>query len=463
MTVSNILLIGAAIFILIGFLLGLKRGFARSFLRLVFVVAIALASFYVTDYVAKQAMVQVVAIDGVEMTVKEFLSVLLHQTEGVAEIISNSPTLEGFILAAPEALFRVVGFVIIFFLLKLVSVPVTAIINAIFFPKKKDGKSVNRHALLGSLVGAVQGFFCFLVVMVLFFGVIDVARAFVTAYDSTENEIEELTEVCDTIKNEALIPLSENKVIDLLDKTPIPAYCVEVFHKLAYVDVSTEEGVEDKVYYFEELKSMFPTVIYALELQGMDPDHLTPENSKSLVSVIVSMKNNEKGQDIVGEVVDAYVQNAVAPEYQKSAGAFVHEFLDVVFEQEEEVLQEIDVEKESESITECLGLLAIISSTETESAFTEETVSEFFETVAESAVVSQTLINVSKNQEMVDTILGDMVLDKTAKENTQQVINDYKNAFLENNQGDQEKIDRVNAVIAAVLDALNLTSVDELG
>lgn len=455
MAISNAFLIAAAVFLLIGFLTGLSRGLSRSVLRLVFVVAIAVLSFYLAGVAAKYVLSLEVTVEETTVALGDWLTSAVLSMEGIGDVLTQSATLESFVFTLPEVLLRVVGFVIIFFVLKLISLPITAILSAIFLPRKKNGVPVNRHALLGSLVGLVQGAFCFLVVCVLFFGVLDVSKSFVDAYDGIEEDIEPVTEICDMAQNELFTPLSENKVIDALSKTPIPGYCTQVFHQLAYVEITTAEGTVKPVYYFEELKGMFPTIMQAMTLMGTDPDHLTEENTESIISAVVSMKDNELCTDIVSELLDKVVENSVAPEYQSSAKVFTQELLNAITNEESEVLENLDVKAEAESVTECLGLLATVSSMDTESAFTEETVDTFLNVVADSTLACKTLVNISENEELVNAVLGDVALDEDAKETTKNVIDDYRDSFLES-ETDQGRIDRVNSIIDAVLKVLDI-------
>ena len=462
MAISNAFLILAAIFLLVGFLTGLSRGFSRSVFRLFFVVVIAVFSFYLAGTVSNAILSFEIPVEDTTVTVRDWLTSAILSIEGVGDLLSQSATLEGFVFALPDALLRVLSFAIAFFVIKLVSLPVTAILSLIFFPRKKKGVPVNRHALLGSLVGLVQGAFCFLLASVLLFGVLDVTKGFVDAYDSVEEDIEPVTEACDMLQNELFVPLAENKVIELLAKTPIPEYCTKLFHQLAYVDITTGEDTVEKVYYFEELKGMFPTLLHAITLMETDPDHLTAADSSSIISAVIAMKDNQISTNIASEMLDAVVKNSVAPEFQNSASVFTQEFLKTIVTEEDEVLKNLDIETEAASITECLGLLATVSSSDTETVFTEETVDSFLNVVADSTLASKTLVNISENEEMIEDIVGDIVLDEETKEATKNVIDDYRESFLEN-ESDPDRIDRINSVIDAVLKVLDLESFGDLG
>ena len=82
-------------------------------------------------------------------------------------------------------------------------------------------------------------------------------------------------------------------------------------------------------------------------------------------------------------------------------------------------------------------------------ALTSSSFSEIFTRVLQARV------NISENEELVNAVLGDVALDEDAKETTKNVIDDYRDSFLES-ETDQGRIDRVNSIIDAVLKVLDI-------
>jgi hypothetical protein len=141
MTIYTILFIVEAILVLIGFLVGLKRGMAKALVRLVELIIVAIASLFISKAV----------MGTLSATVAEILHTNLE--EPLKSILLSSPDAEALMLGLAGALIIPIIFLVVFAILKLFSLIGLSALTKLF-TKKKDAK---KRRLLGGLVGAVTG------------------------------------------------------------------------------------------------------------------------------------------------------------------------------------------------------------------------------------------------------------------------------------------------------------------
>ena len=181
MSEGTIGLIVIAVFVavlLFGFLFGLWRGFNKSLVRLLFVVASIVGAFFLAPVVTRWALTFDLSNFGIKIagesvsTLGELLRALLKDVpyiQDLAETNAYATIME----VVPQMIVNVVMFVVLFYLIRLVSMIIYWIIAGICFSKKKtEGK--NRHRLLGSVVGVVQNFAVFLVLLVPVIGAVNI-------------------------------------------------------------------------------------------------------------------------------------------------------------------------------------------------------------------------------------------------------------------------------------------------
>ena len=181
MSEGTIGLIVIAVFVavlLFGFLFGLWRGFNKSLVRLLFVVASIVGAFFLAPVVTRWALTFDLSNFGIKIagesvsTLGELLRALLKDVpyiQDLAETNAYATIME----VVPQMIVNVVMFVVLFYLIRLVSMIIYWIIAGICFSKKKtEGK--NKHRLLGSVVGVVQNFAVFLVLLVPVIGAVNI-------------------------------------------------------------------------------------------------------------------------------------------------------------------------------------------------------------------------------------------------------------------------------------------------
>ena len=143
MTVYTILFIIEALIVLIGFLVGLKRGLAKATVRLVELIIVAIASLLISIGVT----------DAVSSKAAEILHEILE--DPIKSIIASAPNAEELVLGLAGALVLPIIFVLVFIVLKLLSLIGLSAITKLF-SHKKEGE-VKKHRLLGAAVGTVTG------------------------------------------------------------------------------------------------------------------------------------------------------------------------------------------------------------------------------------------------------------------------------------------------------------------
>lgn len=139
MTVYTFLFAVEALIVLIGFLVGLKRGMAKALVRLTELIVAAIASLLIGRWLLGM--------------LSEKVTELLHSTleDPLKSILLSTPEAEELILGLVGALILPVIFVVIFALLKLISLIGLSLLTKLLAGKAK------KHRLLGGLVGAVTG------------------------------------------------------------------------------------------------------------------------------------------------------------------------------------------------------------------------------------------------------------------------------------------------------------------
>ena len=139
MTVYTILFAVEALIVLIGVLVGLKRGMAKSLVRLAELIIVAIVSLLISK--------------GVMGIVSEKAAELIHGMleEPLKSVILSSPDAEALVLGLVGALVLPIVFVIVFAVLKLLSLICLGLITKLIAGNAK------KNRLIGAAVGAVTG------------------------------------------------------------------------------------------------------------------------------------------------------------------------------------------------------------------------------------------------------------------------------------------------------------------
>lgn len=177
-TISLIIIGLFLVVLLAGFLFGLWRGLNKSLVRMLFVIASAVGAFFLAPVITNWLINLDISnfgidISGVRMSnLGEILRTLLKDVPYIADL-EGTTAFDTIMQVVPQMIANVVMFVLVFYIIRLVSLIIYWIIAGIAFSKKKtEGK--NKLRLSGSLVGAVQGLLIFLVLLVPVAGAINI-------------------------------------------------------------------------------------------------------------------------------------------------------------------------------------------------------------------------------------------------------------------------------------------------
>ncbi|MBQ8468208.1 MAG: CvpA family protein [Clostridia bacterium] len=177
-TISLIIIGLFLVVLLAGFLFGLWRGLNKSLVRMLLVIASAVAAFFLAPVITKWIINLDISNFGINVggvriaNLGELLRALLKDVPYIADL-EGTQAFDTIMQVIPQMIANVVMFVVLFYLIRLVTMIIYWIIAGIAFSKKKtEGK--NKLRLCGSLVGAVQGLLIFLVLLVPVAGTINI-------------------------------------------------------------------------------------------------------------------------------------------------------------------------------------------------------------------------------------------------------------------------------------------------
>lgn len=160
-----------ALFLFFGVIWGLIRGFKKSLFRGLWLFAIALIMFFVTPAISNAICGREISFLDIEVdgqhtkVIFEAIKLFLLKQEEIADLINNNPSLlpllENLIVMAVNT----VVFPIVFWIAKIITYPIWAIISAIVFKRKQktvvNGKKLivkyKKHRLSGMAIGLVAG------------------------------------------------------------------------------------------------------------------------------------------------------------------------------------------------------------------------------------------------------------------------------------------------------------------
>ncbi len=169
-----------ALFIVVGFLMGLK-GLKKSGLKFIcFIVAFVIAIF-ITPLVSKSIMQIKVTFNGNLMSLNDIILSYLNSSPQIAEITNASPTMQVLIQNIPLMVGNVFVFVILTYILAFLSWIVYLVLASVFIKKDeklKDEKGnvikvkTKKYRILGGLIGALQGLIFVFITFLPFSGLI---------------------------------------------------------------------------------------------------------------------------------------------------------------------------------------------------------------------------------------------------------------------------------------------------
>lgn len=335
----------------LGALWGLSRGLNRSLIRFGAVLLSAVIAFILATSLYP-AMVATPLVDigmnpadhglANDATVNALLQSLLTSDPSMAQLFEASPTLRNFILMLPQALIAEVLFVLFFFVVKFVLGFIQIFFN-IFLVRKK-----NRR-LIAAGVGALQGVFCALVLLVPIFGLVPMMDQIVTTAntiatvdeDGNKSElfatIEQLgVNFCDPIKNDPAYVVFEFTGIRYLG--------TEVFYNLS--NAQNDAGETHSV--FREVNETVPAIMQAMKLSEVTFDELSEEEVAILQGLVSGVQDSTFLRGVLSELLingsgaildeDGFMGITLPSDMDENTSAIVTDLLTSLSESEPDVL-----------------------------------------------------------------------------------------------------------------------------
>ena len=324
------------IILLAGFLFGLGRGFNKSLTRIFMVIASLVIAFFVTPKVTPSLMTLDISGFGFSVggesaaTVGDIFTILLKQVPAVNDIAGTDAFVK-IMNVVPQLLLNVIIFILLFYILRLITMIAYWIISGICFNKKKtEGKNPRR--LLGSVVGLVQNFVIFIALLVPIVGFTTVlgdietttqsytppTQAVAIAPTAGEAPLDDPNEGSDS--NNAVSPYQTvTEVIDAYNNTWVAKFvsgikldkaCMYVFNDLSTL---TYDGVEYNLR--NEANNLTIVYLDISSLLGQGGfDLADPNTILCLQALINDCYNSNLAADLIDEVVPLAAEKWAAGE-----------------------------------------------------------------------------------------------------------------------------------------------------
>lgn len=429
--IALVLLALFLVFVLTDTVQGLRRGCHPSLVRLLSVVGIIFLAFFTAEYIGDHIMALELVYEGERYTLEELLLMYAKQMN-LEEALNYSETVKQLVMHMPEVLVKELLFIPLFLIYKLISLPIVALINHIFFPSRKKNKDgtltkAKKRRFLGMLVGAVQGVLCFAVIMVPVFGLLDFGTAFSNSFEQSESE--ELVEASVSVRESFITPLESASWVQTLDLCGIRTVCTFTFEKLSKTELILEDE-HRSIYYFETLEEAFPAINAFVVLKDIDPNHMTGEDYKKLGYVFDTAKSSEEVSAVLTEVTSSLVSQFVDEHYKDSADAITDIFLSEVLAEGTDTAN-VDYEKELGAVQTILEVIDCATDENADHAFDNHDIDVVVDTVLSSDVTYNTLIKATQDEEAAQTLREEIAMSETMKEKSATLLDAYRESRIE--------------------------------
>ena len=326
-SISAIIASVALVLLILGFLFGWMRGYQKSLTRLIIVLIVAVAAFFITPLFTETVLNFNISgfnirINGELMTsVRQFITATLNSIQEVREALEASPTLEAFILALPAMIVNTILFTIIFFLLKWISMAIYAIFAFTVFSKKKL-ENKNKIKLLGAGIGVVQALVAILVILVPVFGYVAIgsslaetaeavsatSAAYSTASTYTENTAStpsiSLDEAAGYV-NKYTAAFDNTWVVKVYRAVGADKLSIAVFNELSKQKVN---GIETNI--SKELTTVSKLAPIAAKFANTTHLEINNELADALSDGIDIVYGEDGGSPILGQIINEVAQYA---------------------------------------------------------------------------------------------------------------------------------------------------------
>ena len=415
------------VFLIIGLICGWCRGYAKSLLRLGIVLAVAVLTFFVVPSITKAILsinisnYNIVIGSAAPTTIEELIVASLEQIPYVSDLIAASPSFEALILVVPQAIVNVAGFIVFFYLFKLVSLIVYWIFAAIAFPKKKNKTepAPNKHRFIGAMIGAVQGVIVAIVMLLPIYGSINAAAPIIKdseissanvqivqnyAYAEGETSADEEDSVQTDDEKLKAAYATAGEYVDAINNAPL----TKIFNflgvgKLADVTfekLTTVKKDETTFNLKEEVTILAKSYKEIKFLMNEKLDLTNPEHARKLESAINNALESKNVSSIISEMVVAAAEEWTNPEDPTFIGIKKPDFQDAdLNEALDKVLIQLkdpngDVKKDISAIMRTYVILAesgVLSSDDVILTLKEEKNADLVKNALDAAIESPTL------------------------------------------------------------------------
>ena len=418
----------AIIFILIDVLRGFRRGFFPALVRLGVVFFCALFAFMYSASVSHYLM-EIHIFDGESL--QELYEGYLHSQEGLSAALALSDPIEQIVFHLPEVLLSEIAFVLLFFLARLVTLPVSALISRIFFGKRGGKKKINGEEKKnlngsfrsgGAVVGLLQAVLCLVVLLVPVFGIVEFCDRFDAAFADADEAA--LSSIAEDAREYIVDPVDDSMVGSLAESTGVRDACTAVFHRLSDTTIVIG-GNARTIDYFEYLESMFPAIAALLKLVDVDPEHMTDTDYENLSIVLDTAQSHEDISDAVKDSVTNVVAEFVDDSFRSSADVVVSTFTDKVMS-EENKLDGVKLKAEIASVQDTLKVIQTATSEAADSAFEVIPADVLVDGIIETEILYETLIEVANDPEKCEILRRDFVSSDEQKAMMKSEIESYR-------------------------------------
>ena len=288
------LLAFVALSLLIGFFYGLKRGLAKTFIRLITVIAAAVVSYYVAINISAQ-----LDLFFAGKTLEEVITSVYAEYETAVkpetrEIIAafDAETAQLIISLVAALVISPLIFITLFYIAKAVLWIVYWLIGAILRQSSKHKSALST--IVGGLIGIVQGAiiaFCVLLPVTGFLSLAGDVKAEVLAREDLSVESREKVE--SLYANWLDEPIS----------SPLVSFIGDVGGEVVFAEL-TSATVEEEQYDMREKASLIVNVcVDTMELKGMNWQSPTPEQQAAIEKIVDRMGNDEYTARILAGVL----------------------------------------------------------------------------------------------------------------------------------------------------------------
>lgn len=304
-------------FLVIGALLGLKRGLVKSTIRIISVIIACVAVIFLVDPISSAILTTDLSSTGLTIgeipltTINDTLLAYIGQLLGIGSILATSPTLLALISAIPKIVISLVLFILLFFIVKGILYIADIFINKIFV--KKDSKKP-LYRIWGAVVGGVQGIICFLFILIPIAGAMNLINDTMNVVNPTSTPETALV----ALAEESASPLSQenstdnniaNKAATTLDSYN-DIFIIKMFNSIGY-DTLTD-AVFDKLTKIEINSSNSTTI--RKELTVIAKVFSNVDKIKNVDVAHFSTENQEVANQIIDDAFSSPIIGGVANE-----------------------------------------------------------------------------------------------------------------------------------------------------